>query len=281
MVPSPKLLLEEEAKRFDLDPSDPKSVLRKKNEIFKDCILEDREFFHPDRRATSVVLKTNEIERDGLFLLKVGVEKKANLPNKLLVNEEHSYYPYVFACFDNRPQVQMLAVQNNPSVFSSPKVVAKTFQENANVKLLHFNLECVILPQFDENDFWKFVKAHQKTIVRLQFLIMAPNLPRISESISAEFNLIQSTVCSQSAKLDLQSTKHGHLVIEPNNAPITGLAKAAADGGGEIKVQIRGFKRLRTMAKTTKEVTIAEFNAEGKPREVLDAIIGIMGDSDD
>jgi hypothetical protein len=58
------------------------------------------------------------------------------------------------------------------------------------------------------------------------------------------------------------------LTISKTNEDIAGLAKAAADGGGEIKVKIKGLKKFQSMDKTKKEMSIKEFEANGKPEDV-------------
>jgi hypothetical protein len=278
----PRLLLEDVAQRFGIDTSSPASVFKKKNEIFESCVWDAAQFFHPKRKSVgTIILKANQIQTSGTFLLKIGCEKKAVFTDKDLVDHVQPNFPYVYTCFDNRPNKQIIAIEHKPSVFSDPKVVAKIIQENANSKLAPFNLQCTIKQQFDDNDFWKFVAQHPKTIARLQFLIMAPNLPRIAESVPESFNLLQSSVGSQCAKIDLHGLANGHLTIAATNRAVAGLAKAAADGGGEIKVALKGYKRLKTMSKTTRETTIEEFHAEGEPNSVLSVITEMMGKMDE
>jgi hypothetical protein len=271
MTPSPRFLLESDAAKFGLALNNPAAVLGKKNEILQRCLLDAKEL-SPHRTNTLPIKKKNFIVKDGTFLLRVGSEKSINLSDEDLVDHVTPHFPYVYVYFDNRKDEQVLAIQQNPAVFSDTKVTAKIIQENINSMIAPFNLECVIKPQFDDNDFWKYVEKHQKSIVRLQFSILAPNLPRIRISIPEELNRIQSSIGSQLGKFDFQSLTNSHLTISKNNEDIAGLAKAAADGGGEIRVKIKNMKKFQCMAKTTKELSIKEFDAAGKPEDVQRAI---------
>jgi hypothetical protein len=267
MTPAPRFLLESDAAKFGLAPNNPAAVLEKKNEILQRCLLDAKEL-SPHRKNTAAIKKKNFAVKDGTFLLRVGSEKRINLSDEQLDDHETQHFPYVYVYFDNRKDNQVLAIQQNQDVFSDTNVTAKIIQENINSMIAPFNLECVIKPQFDENDFWKYVEKHQKSIIRLQFSILAPNLPRIRASIPEDLNKLQSSIGSQLGTFDFQSLTNSHLTISKTNEDIAGLAKAAADGGGEIKVKIKGLKKFQSMDKTKKEMSIKEFEANGKPEDV-------------
>ena len=274
----PGLIFGEAITRYGLKSGAAESALEKKNEIFEKAIWGLPFLIGPRRRVGTgkIILKKNQASEAGRFLLKIGCEKRANMPDENLQDKELSYFPYVYAFFDNRPDKQVLAVQHNQQVFFDPHVVADILQKSANMGLSEVNLECSILPQFEEKEFWNFVSSHKKKIKRLQFLVVAPNLPRISASIPEELNELQKSIHSQSAKIDFQSLKDSHLTVERDNEAIAGLAKAAAAGGGEIKAVLKGFKKLVNMKKGTKEISIDELQVDGPPEAVLKTISDVV-----
>ena len=121
-----------------------------------------------------------------------------------------------------------------------------------------------IEPVVDKGNFWHFVKKHERSIERLDFEIVKPNLANISKSLTAPLKQLIDITNSHKTSIKLKAPENGVLEnITPKNAQLSSLVDYSNEGGGDgIKMKIKGVKKTVSTRNMIKETYVDSIEIE-------------------
>lgn len=161
--------------------------------------------------------------------------------NKQLVQEENFLVrrlvnqPSSLIVIDNRGNCQNIAIQKNPTAFSSTRQVAAILQTTFNSLLNPHFLSVEIRRRLEQNSFWQIVDRYPEGIKSIRFEFSYPNLPRVSDNVHALFTEMAKEFGANS-KYELNAIQGQRLNLSRDNSFLNGLIKASSDSGHEVKI---------------------------------------------
>ena len=209
-------------------------------------------------------------DRDGeLFLFKIAQKKQAtithNFKNKTINNE-----PYVYVVFNNKRNVQKIAISENFDAFSTTTVVKNLLKTILRKELRRFGLNIEIEQMFSSISFWEFIKAYKYKISYLNFEYIKPNMANISGKLPEDFKKLAENVNSHESHLTLKAPENGVLEnIDKKNKVINGLVEYSSLGGGNIKVKVKGIRKQKSTSENPEFVEIREIDLEGQAEQII------------
>lgn len=213
---------------------------------------------------------------DGFYLYKIANLKTQEIP-KDFKKRKTNVEPYSFIIINNDPKVQKIAISHNPDAFSYPNVVKNILQKILRRELGKYGLNIEIESLFDKSEFWDTVKQHKHEIKRIQFEFIKPNLANISGSLDKSIKALQNKVNGHKSKLEFEAPTNGVLEnINKNNKQINGLVDYSSEGGGNIKMKIKGLKKLYNTESSNVSVEINELDLEGSHDQLIKLYREIM-----
>lgn len=218
---------------------DINDVIRRKNEEFfeKLCFFAKRSDF-----KGKTIYNFNIDRRDDMMaLLTVQRRKNVKIINEDKFEEIVDSFPYITVFIDNTPEHQILAVETSKD-YTSPKSIAKYFNEKINGLLADSHLAVKISPLYKKSDFWSFIEEHKDKISRINFELITPNMSNISHSLSEELKSLSKSTKSSLTNLNICAERGKSLVIDQQNQGIASMVDYSSDGGGEISVRVRDSK---------------------------------------
>lgn len=203
------------------------------------------------------------------FLLKIANPKKTTIiKNFKPVVTEHE--PYVYVIFNNDNKVQKIAIGDNTESFYSVDGTKNLLSKVLNRELKKFGLNIEIEKLFDVKDFWHYVREHQNQITKIEFEFIKPNLASISKTIPNAFRKLQENTNAHKAKIAFEAPKHGHLEkINKSNKEINGIVDYSSEGGGNIKIKVKGLTKQINTAEKPVILQIKELDLEGAPDQLI------------
>lgn len=212
-------------------------IIHKKNDFFHEVII-CANFKNKNEELPSKVL----MNRDRIYWLQL-----ANPKSKYYVHnfEERSIKsdPFVNILINNNPKKQIIAISRNSEAFKQSTTVAKIIEQVIKRYLDKYNLDIHIEPIFEAQKFWDIVNT-KKPIEKIKFSIIKPNMADISGVLREPLKSLIKETNSHTTIMELNSSKDSTLEnINRNNQDLKGLVDYSSEGGGNIKVKIKGEKR--------------------------------------
>ena len=149
---------------------------------------------------------------------------------KRLVNQ-----PSSLIIIDNRGNCQSIAIQKNPTAFSSTRQIASILQTTFNDQLRPRFLSIEIRRRLEENSFWHIVDQYPEGIKSIRFEFSYPNLPRVSDNVKELFSEMAKEF-GASSKYEINAIQGQRLILNRDNDFLAGLIKASSESGHEIKI---------------------------------------------
>lgn len=195
--------------------------------------------------------------------------------------EEHSITtePYVNILIDNDPTKQVIAISRNSQAYASTEQVVDIMQQALSLELKKYNLKLYISAINERDTFWNIIKKTRGQVTRIEIEIIKPNLSNISHSLKEDVRTLIEDTNSHLTTLKLESAEDGILSgITPKNENLNGIIDYSAEGGGNIKVKVRGQKELIQTKKSIKKIRV-KFDIDittNKPEEIKDVVKGVL-----
>jgi hypothetical protein len=261
-------------KQFDIESpiknvKDISELKERKNEFLLKALMEIDHFEY----AYSDINHRIDYNSNDRVIIRMASKKDVELTTKNFNREEYEDWPPIFIYLDNRPEHQIILIQKDRNVFSSPEVVANILENNINNKLRNYFLTAYIKPKFEEHEFWTLIDEYQGSIISVNFELISPNLANISQELKLDLAQLNRDTNTHKTNLELNSESHSHLEMEKNNEMINSLVKYSSEGGGDITMKVSGLKSKIHTKNTIKEVEIEEFEIQNANSSELSKIL--------
>lgn len=206
---------------------------------------------------------------DDFFLFKIANKKYTtlthNFKNNIVSNE-----PYVYIIMNNNPNVQKIAISENLEAFSGISVVKNILKDTLKRELKKYGLNIEIEQIFNSISFWDFIKRYRYKISYLNFEYIKPNMANISSKLPEEFRKLAENINSHKSHIIFRAPKNGVLEnIDQKNKVINGFVGYTSNGGGNIKVKIKGIRKQKSTSENPEFMEIREMDLEGSSEQII------------
>jgi len=247
-----------EDKKFTID-----EIKQKKNEFFGkvlDSLVDSKNNNHP------LKLEHNE---DDCYLFKLAQKKTTTITQNfenLVIDDE----PYVYVIFNNKSDVQKIAISDNNDAFSNPDVVKNILKKVFRKDLEKFGLNIELEALYDKVEFWSYVGKHQKEITYINFEFIKPNLANISSSLPKVFKNFADNTNSHESHITIKAPEKGTLEnITKTNEDIKGLVDYTSEGAGSIKLKVKNIRKQLNTKENPVILQVKELDMEGPAEQVI------------
>lgn len=193
---------------------------------------------------------------NSLIIFKIANKKKRTIERDFEKQQEVDE-PSVIVVIDNSDGVQRIAIEENMSAFSDVNVVATILQNSFCKGLNKFKLQVSIQSEYNENEFWDYVRENKSTIQLVRFQFDYPNLPgSLTNKIRDVIKGVSKDTLSKRSAFELSSDVG--LDLDENNQDLQSLNKVSSELGSPTTLKIKGLKKTIKTGITTKTVQIDE-----------------------
>ena len=192
-------------------------------------------------------------EEYGIIVLKIANNKHLNLEENFK-KQQHNYSPSCFVIFDNRTNIQRIAIEEDITAFSSTDVVRNILEYSLKRCLREYGLGIEIKKEYEKKEFWDLISCQAKGVSMVRFSFSYPNLPRVHQSINDLINSESKIVHSKQTTLEYKSDNSEQLALEESNLQLSGLVDASANSGHPITIKAKGIRKFIQTGNTTKRI---------------------------
>lgn len=223
--------------------------------------------------------KTDFTETD-VYIYLMATPKSVTMETDEFTTKELENFPKVYVVILNAPDEQIIAIEKRTTAFPKTQNAINKLNERLNRILEIHNLNVHINPIYDRKIFWDFIKG--KSIKKLEFNLITPNMANISRVVSDDMKTLAKSSNTARTDLRLNASDNSHLIIEPDNPMINDLVEYSSQGGGNIKVQCTGAKRMTDLNKGVSAFSCTSLVLEGDPKNIKDIILSLVtGEKDE
>jgi len=240
-------------------------IRERKNDFFDQVLDRLPPFRHRGLEIKHKVI----VQEAGWFILKVGAHKSVDRDTEEFRKERIESWPNVTVLIHNAPDTQVIAISRNQRAFASTGTVAKLIERAFTPPLRSFGLTIQIKEQFEKNNFWSIVRLHEGRVTRVRFEMIAPNMANITRTLKIDLRQLNRDSNCQKANLELEALPGAALEISEQNELIDGCVDYASQGGGDIAIKVRGFKKEVRTSTTVKSVEIDELTLQAPSNDLL------------
>ncbi|WP_149304494.1 hypothetical protein [Pareuzebyella sediminis] len=247
-----------ENKKFTID-----EIKLRKNEFFGkvlDNLVDSKNNNHP--------LKFEHYE-DDYYLFKLAQKKTTTITQNfenLVIDDE----PYVYVIFNNKSDVQKIAISDNTDAFSNPDVVKNILKKVFRKDLEKYGLNIELEALYDKVEFWSYVGKHQNEITYINFEFIKPNLANISSSLPKVFKNFADNTNSHESHITIKAPKKGTLEnISKDNEDVKGLVDYTSEGAGSIKLKVKNIRKQLNTKENPVIFQVKELDIEGPAEQVI------------
>lgn len=238
-------------------------IKQRKNEFFGkvlEKLVESKSNNHP--------LKLEHSE-DDYYLFKLAQKKNTTITQNfknLIIDDE----PYVYIIFNNKADVQKIAISDNKDAFSSPEVVKNILKRVFRQDLEKFGLNIELEALYDKVEFWNYVSKHKDEITYINFEFIKPNLANISNSLPQVFKNFADNTNSHESHIIIKAPEKGTLEnIGRSNENVKGLVDYTSEGAGSIKLKVKNIRKQLNTKENPVILQIRELDIEGPSDQVI------------
>jgi hypothetical protein len=252
-----------------------KEIIDNKNLFFKTSI---KSLAEQSSNSNPMIIHWQD---EDFFILKIA-NKKITTIFKNFKSTQHPTEPFVYVLINNNPTIQKIAISENNLAFTNPTVAKNVLLKLLNKELQKFGLSISIKNLFDKQDFWKIIDKHSNKITYIDFQFVRPNLAKISKSLNETFRNFSSDVNSHESHLSIKAPASGVLEnLTEDNETLKGLTDYSADGGGNVKIKVKGIRKQINTNEKPLILEIDEMDIEGVGEQIIPLFKTIVGDGND
>ena len=244
-------------------------LIKQKNNIFE-LLLNEGNILKFCKQEFTCRLDSH---KDNIYIFRVGFKRQIERTKKDFRKERIEDWPNVLIILNNDPNVQKILIQHNARLTQDTTTVINKIWQSANDFLRPYQLHISIEPLFEKKEFWRLVKENWNRITVCDFELFSPNLANISGKISDQIKELLRNSNSIKSHVKLESDSDSSLDLSENDPQLAGLVDYTAEGGGNIRVKIRGFSKYKSTAKNVKTITIEEMEIKVQSLEDLKKIL--------
>lgn len=208
----------------------------------KDFDGNDIQFCHDETIYIHDVL----YNKNGIIVMKIANPKKRKINNIQLTLAEVDDYPWCYAIWDNRNNIQRLLIERKPKAWpnsknhlgteSVSKILAFNIDRWMSCKGMHF--EVGDGPTYPRSTFWEVVEKNPMGFSRVHFSFPPLNLGRLLNLADNVDAIRYETGGGFDA--DLKAPKDGILTLSPSNPQTSSMVNLSSAGGFDVKLYLKG-----------------------------------------
>jgi hypothetical protein len=248
-------------------------LLAAKNDLFLRELLGVENFKTSKTQIRHEVLFSSE----EMALMRFAAGRSLKLETEDFSKEQVENWPSFLVFLWNRPDQQLLAIQERQNAFATTDVVAKALGSAINPPLGKMNLRWYCKPLFSERNFWELLGENEGRIKEIRFEIITPNMSNISDSLEKDLVQFAKDSNAVESKIDLKADPNSSILISEDDPRVKGLVEYSSKGGGDITLRLRGVSKLVHTKESKKRIDIPEMDIEGlDSSEVADILKNLL-----
>jgi hypothetical protein len=236
----------------------------RKNEFFFDTLLNIKEFRHS---RAELIFQIDSPSKD-IIVLRLGASRGLKRETRDFEKEVVDNFPSAVIVFNNNPESQKVAIEIEYKAFRSTATIAEILEHNLNNALRKYNLHVSFQPTFDKYKFWNLVDQYPRRITETEFRMISPNMSNISKNLKVDLAGWNQITNTQITKVALKSDKNSSLTFKEGDEPVTSFVDYSSEGGGNIKLRIKGISRKISTSDTVTEVVVKDLEFEFEPKNL-------------
>lgn len=265
---------------FENEELSVEELIKRKNEFFIEafenlCSETNSSHYNKDIIFGKIAPKVKPIsENDNVYVFVMAKQKHMTRETDSFTSQNIENWPKIHLIVLNNEYEQIIAIEHRANAFSSTKNATTKLTNKLNAILEGKNLAVHISPIYEKRSFWEYIEG--KRVKRVEFNLITPNMANISQAISDDLKALAKHSNAARTELALNASDNNILHITPDNEQIIDLVDYASQGGGEIKVQISGYKRAVNINKGIKTVSIDNMVIVGNGNNIQDMINSVV-----
>lgn len=186
--------------------------------------------------------------------------------------EKVENWPHIEAYILNKPDDQLLIIQDRVTAFANTDTVANIILRGTRGALDKIGLSLQIEPLFDEAYFWGLVNQYSNRITWVEFEFVTPNMANISKTLAKTLKTLGKETNAVREQLTLSSDPSSSLDISQENETIQGLVEYTSQGAGDIKLKIKGIRKRFQTSTSRREVHLSGVEITAGAKEIAEII---------
>lgn len=247
-------------------------LIERKNSIFARTIPFVRTHRH---RGSDLSVRLESNQSDS-FILSIASRRALTRETPDFRIEQIENWPHVTAIILNRPEEQYIVVQDRPTAFASTDTVVKLIDRATRASLQRSGLRLHTERVFSKSHFWQLVNEHKDKITWIEFEFVTPNMANISNTLSSTLKELAKDTNSSQSNLQLRSDPASSLDINPKDETVQGLVDYTSEGGGDISIKIKGFRKKIQTSRSIREIELDDLQLSGPPEQVAGIVRDIL-----
>ena len=243
-------------------------IISRKNEFFAEALNHLPKVSHK-RVEVSVLIR--EIQQD-FFRIHLAPSRPLTRETTDFRREKVENWPHIDAYVLNKPEDQLLIIQDRPTAFANTDTVANIIHRSTRGALDKIGLSLQIEPLFNEAYFWDLVNQYNNKITWVEFDFVTPNMANISKTLASTLKSLGKDTNAVKEQLTLRSDPSSSLDISHNNPTIQGLVDYTSRGAGDIKLKIKGIRKRFQTSNSRREVHLSGVEITADAEDIVEII---------
>jgi hypothetical protein len=243
-------------------------IISRKNEFFAEALNHLPKVSH---KRVEVNVFIQEIQQD-FFRIHLAPSRPLTRETTDFRREKVENWPHIDAYVLNKPEDQLLIIQDRPTAFTNTDTVANIILRSTRGALDKFGLSLQIEPLFNEAYFWDLVNQYNNKITWVEFDFVTPNMANISKTLASTLKSLGKDTNAVKEQLTLRSDPSSSLDISHNNPTIQGLVDYTSRGAGDIKLKIKGIRKRFQTSNSRREVHLSGVEITADAEDIVEII---------
>jgi hypothetical protein len=258
---------------FATGVSSTENLLARKNEFFAELLIDQMALATARSTIRTMLLHKEDMG----YLYKFAVNRALVMEKEDFTAEAISNWPSFYVLVFNHPDEQLIAVQKRVGTFNDTEVVIDAMMSFMEAQLAERGLITQVSPLFHEAEFWTIVNRFPNRVQEIEFDLITPNMTDISKVLSEELKEFAFRTNTVRTKMGLTADKDSALQIREDDPNVESLVQYASEGGGNIKLKIRGLKRIEQTKTKKRQLEVESADIEAKsPEAILEIFRGMI-----
>ncbi|MFN3439470.1 MAG: hypothetical protein ACK41V_17365 [Acidovorax sp.] len=243
-------------------------IVARKNQFFAEALTHLPKVNH---KRVEVNISIEEVQQD-FFRIQLAPSRPLTRETADSRREKVENWPHIEAYILNKPDDQILIIQERVTAFANTDTVANIVLRGTRGALDKIGLSLQIEPLFNEAYFWGLVSQYSNRITWIEFEFITPNMANISKTLATTLKNLGKKTNAVREQLALRSDPSSSLDIDQSNETIQGLVKYTSEGAGDIRLKIKGIRKKFQTSTSRREVHLSGIEITSDANEIVEII---------
>lgn len=243
-------------------------IVTRKNKFFAEALTHLPKVNH---KRVEVNISVEEVQQD-FFRIQLAPSRPLTRETADSRREKVENWPHIEAYILNKPDDQLLIIQERVTAFANTDTVANIILRGTRSALDKIGLSLQIEPLFNESYFWGLVSQYSNRITWVEFEFITPNMANISKALADTLKNLGKETNAVREQLTLRSDPSSSLDIDQSNETIQGLVEYTSKGAGDIKLKIKGIRKRFQTSTSRREVHLSGIEITAEANEIVEII---------